>query len=136
MGAMARLEALLAPVADGEPLRVAIARLAQEMGGTVVWLDGRNASIMLTAGKAALAVQVLLELRPRSELVVLLSSREGMGSGAPLSGGVLEQLLVGLQAVAPGAQVLFRSDRDGPIRQVAATGPVGGDRECLGAGRE
>lgn len=117
-GAMARLEALIAPVVDGEPVRSALAALAREIGGTLTWLDSRNGSIALTTG--ALAVQVLLELRPGAELGVLLSSREGMGSGAPLSCAVLDQLLAGLQAAVPGARVLFRSDRDGPIRQPAA----------------
>ncbi len=131
---MARLEALLAPAGDTESLRGAIAQLAEELGGTFTWLDSRNGSLALTTG--ALAVQVLLELRPGSELGVLLSSREGMGSGAPLSTAVLEQLLAGLQAAAPGARVLFRSDRDGPIRQGATTGAVGRDRECLAAGRD
>ena len=129
---MARLEALLAPVGDNESLRGAIAELARELGGMFTWLDRRNGSLALTTG--GLAVQVLLELRMGSELGVLLSSREGMGSGAPLSTAVLEQLLAGLQAAAPGARVLFRSDRDGPIRQGATTGAVGRDRECLAAG--
>lgn len=133
-GAMARLEALIAPVADGEQLRGALGRLAREMGGTFTWLDGRNASIALTAGPRALAVQVLLELRDGTELGVLLSSREGMGNGAPLSGAVLEQLLAGLQVAAPGARVLFRSDRDGPIRQLSRAGGLERGRECLAAG--
>jgi len=34
MGAMARLEALLAPVADGERLREAMASLARDLGGS------------------------------------------------------------------------------------------------------
>lgn len=129
---MARLEALLAPVGDNESLRGAIAQLAEEVGGMFTWLDSRNGSLALTTG--GLAVQALLELRKGSELGVLLSSREGMGSGAPLSSAVLEQLLAGLQAAAPGARVLFRSDRDGPIRQGATTGAAGRDRECLAAG--
>ncbi|MGB5136803.1 MAG: hypothetical protein WBN89_16720 [Prochlorococcaceae cyanobacterium] len=116
---MARLEALLAPVADGGEFRGALAALAREMNGTLTWLDGRNASIVLTAGPRALAVQVLMEIRPRGELGVLVSSREGMGSGAPLSTAVLERLLAGLQVAAPGARLRFRSDRDGPVRHAA-----------------
>lgn len=131
---MARLEALLAPVGNNESLRGAIAQLAEELGGTFTWLDSRNGSLALTTGSRALAVQVLLELRMGSELGVLLSSREGMGCGAPLSRAVLEQLLAALVRIAPGAEVVFRSDRDGPIRQGATTGAVGRDRECLAAG--
>ena len=117
---MARLEALLAPVPDGKSLRGILAQLAHQMGGTFSWLDDRNASIGLTRGPGALPVQVLLELRPRSELGVLVSSREGMGSGAPHSSAVLEEVLAGLQAAAPAAVVRFRSDRDGPLRQARA----------------
>jgi len=72
MGAMARLEALLAPAADDERLREAMASLARELGGIFTWLDGRNASINLTVGPRALAVQVLLELRVGGELEGLL----------------------------------------------------------------
>jgi hypothetical protein len=64
--------------------------------------------------------QVLLEIRPRCQLGVLVSSREGMGSGVPLSTAVLEGMLAGLQASVPAAAVRFRSDRDGPVRQAAA----------------
>ncbi|MGB5133914.1 MAG: hypothetical protein WBN89_01920 [Prochlorococcaceae cyanobacterium] len=117
---MARLEALIAPAADGGQLRGAMASLAREVGGTLRWLDGRNASIILTVGARALAVQVLMELCSGSELAVLVSSREGMGNGAPLSTAVLERVLAGLQAALPAAAVRFRSDRDGPIRQAAA----------------
>lgn len=117
---MARLEALLSPVADTEQLRDAIPYLVEELGGTFIWFDSRNASITLTAGPRALAVQVLLEVRTGRELGLLVRSREGMGNGAPLSTAVLERLLAGLQAAVPGAVVRFRSDRDGPIRQAAA----------------
>ncbi|KMM16477.1 hypothetical protein [Synechococcus sp. GFB01] len=65
-------------------------------------------------------MQVLLELRSSSELVLLVRSREGMGSGAPLSTAVLEQVLKLLQSALAGASVQFRSDRDGPIRKAAA----------------
>lgn len=116
---MARLEALLAPVADGEEFRGVLAATAKEVGGTFTWLDGRNASIALTSGPRCLAVQVLLEIRPRGELGVMVSSREGMGNGAPLSTAVLARLLADLQAALPGAVVRFRSDRDGPLRQAA-----------------
>ena len=71
----------------------------------------------------ALPVQVLLELRGRGILGVLVSSREVMGRGAPISHGVLAQVLDQLTQVVPGAVVQFRSDRDGPVPQAAnATG--------------
>ena len=45
-----------------------------------------------------------------------------MGRGAPLSHGVLDQLLGQLQALIPTRELQFRSDRDGPISRVAVTG--------------
>ena len=62
-------------------------------------------------------VQVLMELRGPDQLDVLVNSREGMGSGAPLSHAVLEQVLDLLLKLSPGTDLTYRSDRDGPIRQ-------------------
>jgi len=45
-------------------------------------LDQRNASLALMPSSAAVAVQVLLELKGRGELGVLVTSREGMGRPA------------------------------------------------------
>jgi hypothetical protein len=45
-----------------------------------------------------------------------------------------ERLLAGLQAAAAGSGVLFRSDRDGPIRHRTRAGGVGCDHEYLAAG--
>jgi len=75
-----------------------------------------NACLSLSVGPSALAVQVLMELRSDDHLVVMVNSREGMGSGAPLSHGVLEQVLDVLAELSPGAALIYRSDRDGPIR--------------------
>ena len=131
---MARLEAVLASVEDGEVLRDAITRQVSELGGTFIWFDNRNASIALTTGARAMAVEVLLELRYGSELGVLVRSREVMGNGAPLSTAVLERLLAGLLTALPAAVVRFRSDRDGPIRQRTRAGALGRDHEYLAAG--
>ncbi len=70
LGVLARLEALLAPVTYGEHQLGAQDQLAQKMGGSLTWLDQRNAYIGLTKGPAALQVQVLLELRPQGCLKV------------------------------------------------------------------
>ena len=45
----------------------------------------RVASLALLPVIAAVPVQVLLELRGKSQLGVLVTSREGMSRGAPLS---------------------------------------------------
>ena len=112
---MARFEALITPVADGQALRAALEQIAQSWGAALTWLDRRNASMDLVSG--GLPVKLLLELRRGDVLGVLVSSREGMGAGAPQSKKLLDQLLRELLAHVPRAQVQFRSDRDGPIFQ-------------------
>ena len=112
---MARFEALITPVADGQALRAALEQIAQSWGAALTWLDRRNASLDLVSG--GLPVKLLLELRRGDVLGVLVSSREGMGAGAPQSKRLLDQLLRELLAHVPRAQVQFRSDRDGPILQ-------------------
>jgi hypothetical protein len=112
---MARFEALIKPIADGKALRDALEQLAQSWGGVLTWLDRRNASLDLVSG--GLPVKLLLELRRGDVLGVLVSSREGMGAGAPRIQKLLDQLLSELLKHVPRAQVQYRSDRDGPIFQ-------------------
>lgn len=113
---MARLEALLSLQPGAESLRQALDQLGRHWAAELSWLDPRNACLSLSVGPSALAVQVLMELRGNDQLLVLVNSREGMGSGAPLSHGVLEQVLDVLAELSPGAALIYRSDRDGPIR--------------------
>ena len=89
--------------------------------GTFTWLDQRNASLALLPGSAAVPVQVLLELRGRGELLVPVTSREGMGTGAPLSRSVHEQLLQRLAQLMPESVLQYRSDRDGPLEPIATS---------------
>lgn len=116
---MARFEALLAPVRDREAARTCIDQLAQDWQGAPEWLDGRNASLTVHVAPTGLQVKLLLELQYSGQLGVLISSREGMSGGAQQTRVVLDQLLASLERLLPGAQVVFRSDRDGPIRQRA-----------------
>jgi hypothetical protein len=98
-------------------LRLLLEQLDPGAGGPLTWLDPRNASLTLLPGTAALPVQVLLELRGKNQLRVLVTSREGMSRGAPLSRAVLEQVLMQLQELVPGCTLRYRSDRDGPVEQ-------------------
>ncbi|MEX0588863.1 MAG: hypothetical protein WD136_06370 [Cyanobium sp.] len=111
---MARFEALITPVVDGDLLRDGLEQIAQEWGGILTWLDSRNASLDLVSG--GLQVKLLLELRSGDALLLLVTSREGMGAGAPRTLGLLEELLIGIAECVPQSRVVFRSDRDGPIR--------------------
>jgi hypothetical protein len=103
-------------------LRLLLEQLDPGAAGTFTWLDPRNASVALLPGTAAVPVQVLFELRGGSQLVVLVTSREGMSRGAPLSRAVLEQVLMRLQELAPGCTLHYRSDRDGPVEPVLPSG--------------
>ena len=105
------------PGSPAEECRQTLNQLAVSLAAELTWLDPRNACLSLSAGASALPVQVLMELRDPDQLGVLVNSREGMGSGAPLSHDVLEQVLDLLMRLLPGAALAYRSDRDGPIRQ-------------------
>ena len=120
---MARLESLFNVQPGAENRRQALQQLGQDLGTEFTWLDPRNACLSLSVGPSALPVQVLVELRGDEQLVVLVNSREGMGSGAPLSHAVLQQVLDLLQQRLPGAELAYRSDRDGPIRFGTAERP-------------
>ena len=96
-------------------LRLVLEQLDPGASGPLTWLDPRNASLTLLPGTAALPVQVLLELRGKNQLRVLVTSREGMSRGAPLSRAVLEQLLQRLQQLLPDSGLRYRSNRDGPL---------------------
>ena len=116
---LARLEAILTGVPGDRELRLVLEQLHPGSAGTFTWLDQRNASLALLPSSAAVPVQVLLELKGRGELGVLVTSREGMGGGAPLSRGVLEQLLQCFQQLLPESGLRYRSDRDGPLEPLA-----------------
>ena len=115
---MARLEALLTGMPGDRELRLLLELLDPGPAGTFTWLDPRNASLALLPQSAAVPVQVLLELRGRNQLGVLVTSREGMSRGAPLSRDALERVLVHLQALIPDAALTYRSDRDGPLSRL------------------
>jgi len=116
---VARLEALLNGAPELSELRPLLEQLNPGAGGTFTWLDQCNASLALLPGSVSLPVRVLLEMRERGELAVLVTSREGMTRGAPLSHEVLEQMLAQLQNLLPQAMLQYRSDRDGPVEQPA-----------------
>ena len=118
---LARLEAILTGVPGDRELRLVLEQLHPGSAGTFTWLDQRNASLALLPSSAAVPVQVLLELKGRGELGVLVTSREGMGRGAPLSRCVLEQLLQRLQQLLPDSGLRYRSDRDGPLKPIATS---------------
>ena len=52
---------------------------------------------------------------PSKRLHLLLSSPEGMSTGAQVTTTALAAILQGLLDIAEGSTVRFRSDRDGPL---------------------
>ncbi|MBD1194539.1 MAG: hypothetical protein H9532_10460 [Vulcanococcus sp. Clear-D1] len=122
---MARLEAILTGVPGDRELRLVLEQLDPGSAGTFTWLDQRNASLGLMPSSAAVPVQVLLELKGRGELLVLVTSREGMGTGAPLTQSVHEQILQRLAQLLPESVLQYRSDRDGPLERISTSRPSG-----------
>jgi hypothetical protein len=115
---MARYEALLHTSSqDLNHHRQVAEQLAQTLKVELTWLDRRNATLALLLPPQGISVQLLLEFRGHGDITVLVSSREGMGKGAPQSQACFERVLALLSAQLPGAQQRYRSDRDGPIRQ-------------------
>lgn len=86
---MARFEALITPVIDGHDLRETLDQIAQQWDGSLTWLDRRNASLDLVS--AGLQLKFLLDLRRDDDLLLLVTSREGMGAGAPRTQELLEK---------------------------------------------
>jgi hypothetical protein len=115
---MARYEAQLhCSGLELESFQQQLERLATALSVELSWLDRRNASMALLLPPQGISVQLLLEFRGHGEITVLLSSREGMGKGAPQSRNCFEQVLAQLSEQLPAAELRYRSDRDGPVRQ-------------------
>lgn len=115
---MARYEAQLqCPGLELGAFQHQIESLASALGVELSWLDRRNASMALLLPPQGISVQLLLEFRGHGEITILVSSREGMGKGAPQSRTCFEQVLALVGEKLPAAQLGYRSDRDGPIRQ-------------------
>ena len=120
---MARLEAQLAGMPAEPDAHRCIEDLAQALGEPCNWLDARNAALAIHAGSLSLPIQVLLELNGRGQLGVLISSREAVGRGAPLTQSLLNQVLEHLGCLIPDTQLLYRSDRDGPLLHAGVAQP-------------
>jgi len=62
-------------------------------------------------------VRLLLEFKAPGEITLLLSSREGMGKGAPQTLHCFERVLALLSEQLTATQLSYRSDRDCPVKQ-------------------
>ena len=127
---MARYEAhLQCPGLELGAQQQVVQQLATAVDVELTWLDRRNASMGLLLPPQGLSVRVLLECQANGKITMLLSGREGMAKGAPQSRACFEHLLALLLELLPAAQVMFRSDRDGPIRGSTATRAIASPQE-------
>ena len=115
---MARYEAQLqSPPLDPGLEHKTAEHLARALGVELTWLDRHNASMALLLQPQGLSVRLLLEFHGHGQITLLVSSREGMGKGAPQTLSCFERVLTLLCEQLPAAQLCYRSDRDGPVRQ-------------------
>jgi hypothetical protein len=115
---MARYEAhLQCPALESGTQQQTAEHLAGALDVELTWLDRRNASMALLLQPQGLSVRLLLEFQAPGEITLLLSSREGMGKGAPQTLSCFERVLALLSEQLPAPQLRYRSDRDGPVKQ-------------------
>ncbi|MCP9848597.1 hypothetical protein [Cyanobium sp. Morenito 9A2] len=75
-------------------------------------------SALFRSPPEGLALQLFADVQPQAggpELDVVVMSREPMGKGAPVTQRAFERLIALVNERAPGLQICFRSDRDGPL---------------------
>ena len=115
---MARYEAhLQCPGLELAVFQQQLNGVAGAVGSELNWLDKRNASMALLLPPQGISVRLLLEFRGHGDFTCLLSSREGMGKGAPQSKACFERVLALLAEQLPATELRYRSDRDGPVQQ-------------------
>lgn len=122
--AMARFLVVLKP---REPLPAAaliegLSSLMQQLEAEVDHRTTAHLSALLRGGEDALRLQLFADVQARpggSLLELLLMSREAMGRGAPQTRLCFEQLVELAAEAMPGLDLVFRSDRDGPMPSIA-----------------
>lgn len=122
--AMARFLVVLKP---REPLPAAaliegLSSLMQQLEAEVDHRTTAHLSALLRGGEDSLRLQLFADVQARpggSLLELLLMSREAMGRGAPQTRLCFEQLVELAAEAMPGLDLVFRSDRDGPMPSIA-----------------
>ena len=75
-------------------------------------------SALFRSTPEGLSLQLFADVQPQArgpELDVVVMSREAMGKGAPITQRAFERLIALVADLAPGLELIFRSDRDGPL---------------------
>jgi hypothetical protein len=87
-------------------------------------------SALMRVPPQGMAVQLFADVQPQAdgpELDVVLMSSEAMTRGAPQTLQALQALIDLLPERVPGLELIFRSDRDGPLpRKLRAPAPAQG----------
>lgn len=117
---MARFLVVFSPRQAGEPqdLIAALDPLVSDLAAEVENRATAHLSAMLRDGSDNLRLQLFADVQARSAgpvLELVLMSRESIGRGAPLTRDCFTRLLEPADRTIPALQVVFRSDRDGPL---------------------
>ena len=116
---MARFLMVLQPRAPMAPVELvdALAPLLQRIEAHVDHRTPAHLSALLRGGLEQLRMQLFADVQAKAHgpvLEITLMSQEPMGRGAPQTRAVFDQILVEVSGLAP-LQLVFRSDRDGPL---------------------
>jgi hypothetical protein len=117
---MARFLAVLRP---RDPLTAAelieaLDPLLDQLEGTVDHRTTAHLSMMLRTGGETHDLQLFADVQAKAGgrvLELVLISGESMGKGAPRTRECFEDLLQRAAGTLPSLELVFRSDRDGPI---------------------
>jgi len=117
---MARFLVVLQPREPTEPQALIglLDPLVTSLAAEVEHRTCAHLSAMLRDASDSLRLQLFADVQTKAlgpVLELVLMSREAMGRGAPLTHARFTQLVDWLAEMVPGLQVIFRSDRDGPL---------------------
>lgn len=117
---MARLLLVLKPRGQAAAVDL-IPQILPALAALGTEIDNRgpaHLSALMRVPPQGLAVQVFADVQPQAdgpELDVVLMSSEAMTRGAPQTLQALQSLIELLPELVPGLELIFRSDRDGPL---------------------
>lgn len=117
---MARFLLVLKPRVPmgSEPLIQALIPVVDGLGAEVDHRTPAHLSALLRAGVEGLNLQLFADVQNQATgraLELVLISRESMGTGAPRTRQVFEQLIALADEKMADMDLLFRSDRQGPL---------------------
>jgi hypothetical protein len=94
--------------------------LMRQLSAEVDHRTPAHLSAMLRCGSESLRLQLFADVQARSEgpvLELVLMSQEPMGRGAPQTLERLNELIEAADHCLGTMELVFRSDRDGPVQQ-------------------